>query len=883
MLLRTRFAAAASAAALLAAGVGIAPAAAADGPVEAGITVPRVEGLPADFINGVDVSSVLSLEESGVVFRDAAGEPADLFDVLAAEGVTDVRVRVWNDPFDAEGRGYGGGNTDVDRAIEIGERATDAGLGVLVNFHYSDFWADPAKQQSPKAWAALDTAAKAEAVEQFTTEALEGFVAAGVDVTMVQVGNETNGRVAGVSGWDGMAQIFSAGSRAVRAVLPEAQVAVHFTNPERSGAYAGYAAELDARDVDYDVFASSYYPFWHGTLANLTSVLSQVATTYGKDVIVAETSWANTLADGDGHGNVIDQPSEATQYPVSVQGQATALRDVMQAVVDVGDAGLGVFYWEPAWLPVGPADEYAANSLLWERDGSGWASSYAAEYDPNDAGEYFGGSAWDNQALFAADGTPLESLRTFAYARTGAVAPLEVTDVETVTLALDETQPVALPETVTVSYNDGSSEEQAVTWSSAVDRIAGPGEYRIPGTTSAGLATSAAITITARNYALNPGFELGDTGAWQKTGTGGTVGSSSDPRTGSRSAHFYSGSPFSVGFTQTVTGLPAGDYVASGYVQGDLDGPGSALGLTLSSGGESATAPFTLDGYANWSQPTTGAVAVADGGSATLTFSIDDLLAGAYGSIDDVQLSLAPPAAADTAPLEAAVERAEAVDRAAWTAETLAALDAALAEARVVLGAVSPTEADVTEVAALVDAAIAGLEELPVTDPTDPTDPGTDPTDPGTGPGEPTELTDPTDPGADPTLDEQPTATVSSTALVAGGTVTVRAAGFEPGEAVQIWLRSEPVLLRSTTASSDGSVVATVTIPRDTPAGAHRIEVRGAVTGSVLVDVTVSPRLAATGATGSVEVALLGGALLLLGGALVVSRRRALKTAGALD
>ncbi len=880
MLLRTRFAAAASAAALLAAGVGIAPAAAADGPVEAGITVPRVEGLPADFINGVDVSSVLSLEESGVVFRDAAGQPADLFDVLAAEGVTDVRVRVWNDPFDAEGNGYGGGNTDVDRAIEIGERATDAGLGVLVNFHYSDFWADPAKQQSPKAWAALDTAAKAEAVEQFTVDALEGFVAAGVDVTMVQVGNETNGRVAGVAGWDGMAQIFSAGSRAVRQVLPEAQVAVHFTNPERSGAYAGYAFELDSREVDYDVFASSYYPFWHGTLTNLTSVLSQVATTYGKDVLVAETSWAHTLDDGDGHINVIDQPSEATQYPVSVQGQASALRDVMQAVVNVGDAGLGVYYWEPAWLPVGPADQAEANSLLWERDGSGWASSFAAEYDPNDAGEYFGGSAWDNQALFAADGTPLESLRTFAYARTGSIAPLEVTDVETVTLALDETQPVVLPETVTVAFNDGSSEEQTVVWSSAVDRIAGPGAYSIPGTTSAGLATSAAITITALNYVVNPGFELGDTGAWQKTGTGNTIASFSDPRSGSRSAHFYSDSLFSFTFFQTVTGLPAGEYVASGWVQGDLDGPGTELGLTLEAGEETATAPFSLNGYDNFTQPTTAPVTVAEGGSATVTFAVQDLPGGAYGSIDDVQLSLAPEAPADTAPLEDAVDRGDAVDREAYTAGTLAALDAALAEGRVVLGAVSPRESDVTEVAALIDAAIAGLEELPTTDPTDPgpdpTDPGTDPTDPT----DPTEPTDPTDPGADPAPEEQPTATVSATSLVVGGIVTVRAAGFAPGEAVQIWLRSEPVLLQSTSASADGSVVATVTIPRDTPAGAHRIEVRGAVTGSVFVDVTVSPRLAATGATGGGELALLGGALLLLGGVLIVARRLAPRATG---
>src|SRR5690606_32558939 len=161
---------------------------------------------------GVDVSSVLSLEESGVVFRDSSGEVADLFDVLADHGVTDVRIRVWNDPFDADGRGYGGGNVGVERAVEIGERATTAGLSVLVDFHYSDFWADPGKQMVPKAWAGLDLEAKAEAVTAFTRDALQAFEDAGVDVRMVQVGNETNNGVAGVSGWDGMATIFSAGA-----------------------------------------------------------------------------------------------------------------------------------------------------------------------------------------------------------------------------------------------------------------------------------------------------------------------------------------------------------------------------------------------------------------------------------------------------------------------------------------------------------------------------------------------------------------------------------------------------------------------------------------------------------------------------------------------
>lgn len=690
---------------------GAAPAGAVveDGPVDAGIVVEKVDGLPEDFINGVDVSSVLSLEESGVVFRDATGQPADLFDVLADAGITDVRVRVWNDPFDAEGRGYGGGNTDVARAVEIGRRATAAGLKVLVDFHYSDFWADPGKQQAPKAWANFSVAEKAVAVEAFTTGALQQFVDAGVDVRMVQVGNETNNAIAGVSGWDGMSQIFSAGSRAVRAVLPDALVALHFTNPETTGRYASYGAELSNRGVDYDVFASSYYPFWHGSLENLTSVLGHVASVYGKKVVVAETSWARTLEDADGHGNVIDLASEATTYPVSVQGQATAVRDVMEAVVNVGAAGIGVYYWEPAWLPVGPPAQLETNTVLWETYGSGWATSYAGEYDPEDAGVWYGGSAWDNQSLFASDGTPLESLNVFAYARTGAVAPREVVSVEQVSLGVTEGEPITLPTTVEVAYNDGSVEQQPVTWSSAVDWMSGPGSYTVTGVTSTGLEASASIEINALNHLRNPGFEDVDTSMWTTAGPGVTVRATDDPHSGTRSAHFYSGSPYSFTVSQYAIGLPAGTYVASAFLQGDGEAADSVVQLTLSSEASSASARFAMNGWRNWSSPVTGAVTVAEGGSATVTFSAS-LPAGAWGTIDDFELVRAPEAdGADTAALESAVARAAAITRSVYTAASLAVLDDAVEVASVVLGADTPVQADVDAALVLVDAALDGL------------------------------------------------------------------------------------------------------------------------------------------------------------------------------
>ncbi|MDR6200996.1 arabinogalactan endo-1,4-beta-galactosidase [Microbacterium sp. SORGH_AS428] len=713
-----RSAAAATALGVAVAGVlAAAPAVAVDEPVTAGITVPRVDDLAPDFINGVDVSSVIALEDSGVVFRDTAGHPADLFGVLADAGVTDVRVRVWNDPFDAAGNGYGGGTVDVARAIEIGERATDAGLRVLVDFHYSDFWADPAKQKAPKAWAALSVAEKAAATRAFTAEALTAFEAAGVDVRMVQIGNETTSGVAGVSGWDDMAQIFSAGSAAVREVLPDALVALHFTNPERPGSYANIAKQLDDRAVDYDVFASSYYPFWHGTLENLTSVLTQVADTYDKDVIVAETSWAYTLEDGDGHSNVIDLPGEATNYPVSVQGQALAVRDVIQAVSDVGAAGLGVYYWEPAWLPVGPPEAAAQNAALWERDGSGWAASYAGEYDPNDAGVHFGGSAWDNQALFAHDGTPLESLNVFSYARTGAVAPRAVTAVSSPELTVPDGTEIPLPATVTVSYNDVTTEEQSVTWTPGAQWVSGPGTYVFRGTTSAGLSTRATVTVTSANLLVNPGFEDDDTSMWRAAGTALTVGAWDDPRTGSRSAHFYSANRFSFTLEQSVGPVPAGTYRATGALQGGGQ-LSDTVRLAVSSGTQEASVDFVLGGWRNWSTPSTDTITVADGESITVHVA-GDLAPGSWGTIDDLQLERVLDAAADLTPLATLIARAEAIERSLYTPVSLAAVDDAVEIARFLGGAQSPAQERVDAAAALLSEALDALTplETPGTDP----------------------------------------------------------------------------------------------------------------------------------------------------------------------
>lgn len=248
----TRIMASGVAAIMLCAGGTFTVNAAEEEPVKADVSVKAIQGLSDDFIGGMDVSSMLSLEESGVTFKNANGEVEDLFTLLKESGVNYVRLRVWNDPFTADGQGYGGGNVNADRALTMAKRATAAGLKVLVDFHYSDFWADPSKQQVPKAWKSFegDADKTADTVYDYTKQALTTFKQAGVDVGMVQVGNETTAKIAGISGWDGMSKVFSAGSKAIREVLPEAKVVIHFTNPEKAGTYATYAKQLSNHNVD---------------------------------------------------------------------------------------------------------------------------------------------------------------------------------------------------------------------------------------------------------------------------------------------------------------------------------------------------------------------------------------------------------------------------------------------------------------------------------------------------------------------------------------------------------------------------------------------------------------------------------------------------------
>ena len=616
------------------------------------LVVQQVENMPEDFILGMDVSSVLAEEASGVKYYNEDGEEQDLFEILAANGINYIRVRIWNDPYDDEGNGYGGGNNDIAAAVEIGKRATAAGLKLLVNFHYSDFWADPSKQMVPEEWADMDIETKTQAVYDYTLDCLNQLKDAGVDVGMVQIGNETNGAMCGETKWFNIQYLMQAGSKATRETFPEALVALHFANPEKVTNYADYAKKLDYYSVDYDVFASSYYPYWHGTLDNLAEVLSGVAETYGKKVMVMETSYAYTAEDTDFFGNTIGDGSAVTKnYPYTVQGQANCIRDIIDTIVNKTTNGIGVCYWEGAWISVGTSS-WEENSALWETYGSGWASSYATDYDPDDAGKYYGGCAVDNQAFFDENGKMLESLKVWSLVRTGNEGTVTADALEDVNLMVDLNGTIELPETVNAIMTDNSRQEVAVTWDVTDEEIAamyenGVAKYEITGTAD-GMTAHCYISMIEYNFLENYSFEDGELGAWTVTDLGAAdelyvEGKATDSLTGTYHMHFWSAASDSVKFTleQTVEDLPTGTYKYAISIMGGDAGDTDIYAYIKIDGEIVATAPLGITSYNEWDTARITDVDYTEGQVLTAGIYVQCSGSGngAWGKIDDALLN----------------------------------------------------------------------------------------------------------------------------------------------------------------------------------------------------------------------------------------------------
>lgn len=368
------------------------------------------------YYKGMDISTLLEVEKCGGRFYDG-GEAEDVFAILKRYDINAVRIRLWNDPYSEDGKPYGAGTNDLASVITLAKRAKEKEFDILLNYHYSDFWADPGKQFIPKAWRGYSAKELEEAVYHYTKDTLLRLKEEGLLPDMVQVGNElTNGLLwpyGKVPEYDQIARFVNAGIRAVREVSDMAlaenvisekiMVMIHLDNGGNNDLYREWFDHFIKLGEDFDIIGLSYYPFWHGTFDMLENNMKDIALRYGKELIVTEVSMGYTMEDYASYEKLA--PSErkgmATRqeladkidFPMTKEGQRAFLEELFDRIASVPEKkGRGYFYWEPAWIPV---------------PGCGWATESSLKYI-EDKGPC--GNEWANQALFDYEGNALPAL-----------------------------------------------------------------------------------------------------------------------------------------------------------------------------------------------------------------------------------------------------------------------------------------------------------------------------------------------------------------------------------------------------------------------------------------------------------------------------------------
>lgn len=383
--------------------------------VAAGLVV--AIGLPAtttaaavdtdDLVMGGDLGMIHEVESLGGQFS-RGGVPGDPVEIMADAGMNLARLRLWVNPYTAGGEPYGGGTNDLATTIATAQRAKAAGMDILLDFHLSDWWADPGTQTVPKTWRSLSYPQLVSTVNQYTHDVIDQMRSAGVLPDMVQMGNEIpggilwdHGRVGnGVSDFSQLAELLTAGITGVDDALSpgeDIEIVLHLDHGGDNALYRWWFDEITAHGVPFDIIGLSYYPFWHGSMGELAVNLNDISARYGKDVLIVETAYGWTLGDGDGLGNSFYTAEEATGgYPASVAGQTAFLRDLRDIVRAVPDGrGRGLIWWEPGWLPV---------------PGANWGTE-AGKVDNDDSGVL--SNPWDNQTLFDWTGAALDTLDVF--------------------------------------------------------------------------------------------------------------------------------------------------------------------------------------------------------------------------------------------------------------------------------------------------------------------------------------------------------------------------------------------------------------------------------------------------------------------------------------
>ncbi len=347
------------------------------------------------FIKGADVSFLPQIEDSGGVYKqDGSGQ--DALQIFKDHGFNYIRLRLWHTPE----TNY----NNLEKILYMATRIKDKGLKFLLDFHYSDTWADPGHQTKPSAWQSLTLVELKDSVYNYTKNVLSALYNQGTLPDMVQLGNEINsgmlwndGRVGGDynSQWPDLAGLINEGIRGVRESCPSGdsvKIMIHIANAANNSNCRWFYDNLLNQDVNFDVIGLSFYPWWHGTLTQVRSNLNDLASRYNKDIIIAEMAYPWTLQWYDSRNNIVGSSDQLhSGYPATVNGQAAYIRQLIQIVRQTtGSKGTGIFYWAPEYISV--------PTIL---------------------------SSWENNTLFDFYGNVLESMDVFM-AEPDSVQPVTV-------------------------------------------------------------------------------------------------------------------------------------------------------------------------------------------------------------------------------------------------------------------------------------------------------------------------------------------------------------------------------------------------------------------------------------------------------------------------
>lgn len=338
------------------------------------------------FILGADVSFIPQIEDLGGEYKEN-GVPKDALKIFKNFGMNWLRLKLWHSPE----RPY----NDLPRVLEMARRLRDENFSFLLDFHYSDTWADPGKQHKPAAWNGLSFETLKDSVYQYTRKVLRALADQNTLPDMVQIGNEitpgflwNDGRVGGqfdtVPQWRNLADLINSAIRGIRDSSANGDSVDIMIHIDRGGDNAGsrwFLDNLTGQGVNFDVIGLSFYPWWHGTMQDVRANLNDLAVRYDKDILIAETAYPWTLQWFDATNNIVGSADGLPEdYPASVEGQAGFLRDLIQIIrYTKNHRGIGLLYWAPEYISVDPI-----------------------------------GSPWENNALFDFEGNALESMKVFS-------------------------------------------------------------------------------------------------------------------------------------------------------------------------------------------------------------------------------------------------------------------------------------------------------------------------------------------------------------------------------------------------------------------------------------------------------------------------------------